>query len=260
MLEEKNRKKIFITFVVGVIFILATLAVRWNAYSDSKEKLGALPLIYTIISIASISYLFRLAYILSDTKAFNNYLDLKVSEARAELLEEIRNEEEKKKNKETEVDDVPEIAKKLIPSGNFKNIDTIAKKILVNLANEMNLVQGVFYVVDDNAENYNFCVGYALESNNTVESFKLGENLSGEAAKTQEIMVVNEIPENYFMIESGLGKAEPGHLCIVPIVSDKETIAVIELASFTKLGDKNFRILEQAGELISKKIKQIVKA
>ncbi len=260
MLQERNRKLVIIAYVVGVVFILAALAVRWNTSLTSEGKLGVLPLIYSIIAIISVSYLFRLALTLSDTKAFKDYVDLKVSEGRTTLLEEIRIENEKKKESVDEIDDSEEKAKELIPTGNFKTIEKLGKKILVNIANEMNLVQAILYLGDAKAIEFNFSVGYALESNKEVPGFKLGEGLHGETAKNQEIIVVNDIPENYFMIESGLGKSQPGNLYIVPILSDKKTIAIIELASFIEIGDKNLKILQKASELISKKIKQIVKA
>jgi hypothetical protein len=260
MLEEKNRKIIAIMFIVGVVFILATITACWNAFIMDKDKLGVLPLLYAVLAIASISYLFRLAYKISDIENFNNYVEQKIAESRAKLIEEIKIEEENKKKDNIKVDDIPEKAKALIPIGKFKNIESFGKKLLVSLANGFNLVQGIMYIVNNDTDEFYFTVGYALPEGIKPASFKTGENLNGETAKSQELMIINDIPENYFTVESGLGESQPKHLFIIPIVADKKTIAVIEMASFAGLSEKKIRILDQAREIISTKISLILKA
>lgn len=260
MLKENYRLKLIISFAIGAIFILLTLTVYWNVSAIVKENLGYLPLLFTVIAIAAVSNLFRIAFKLSDYEKINELIATKVSEGKATLLKELKEKDEKKNINETIIDNTEEIAKQLVPSGNFKNPDSFGKKLLINIANELNLVQGILYLAKEKTKDFTFCSGYALTDDNTPGDFKIGENLNGEVAKNKVIMMVNEIPVEYFNIESGLGQAKPGFLCIVPVLFENKTTAIIELASFTELSESNIKLLERIAELSSTKIKQIVKA
>ncbi|MTI21339.1 GAF domain-containing protein [Fulvivirga sp. RKSG066] len=69
-------------------------------------------------------------------------------------------------------------------------------------------------------------------------SYELGEGLVGQAAKEQKGLIVDDIPQGYIKIVSGLGSASPTHLLIHPILSEEDLYGVIEIASFTPF-DKN---------------------
>ena len=260
MLEQKHRRIIVITFIIGVFFLIASLGSSWSAFIGEKEKLGPLPLIYSLIALIFISYLFKISFQLSDFKKYSELLESSFSKGRSDMLKEIQKEEEAKQDQDNEVDDVPEKAKAIVPTGNFKNIDSFGKKLLVNFANQLNFVQGILYASQKDKSAFSYVCGYALTTEETPEGFKLGENLNGEAAKQKELAVIDEIPEAYFSVESGLGASKPGFLYLLPIVKDDNTIALIELASFTRLSDKNIRILEQATGLIADKLNSLVKA
>mgnify|MGYP001824916615 CR=1 FL=1 len=46
---------------------------------------------------------------------------------------------------------------------------------------------------------------------------------------------ITSIPEGYLQVESGLGSSSPDNLLIIPLLLNKETIGIIELASFHSL-------------------------
>ncbi len=260
MLQVKHRKIAVAGFSAGVVLVLASLIAAWNAFVSGKEKLGVFPALFAILTIALLVYLFFVFYKLTDFKLFEEHVAQKSEEARAALLNQIRLEQEKLKEQETVVDDTQEQAKTLIPQGNFKNSDSYAKKILVSLANRFNLVQGIVYTSADGGNNFEFCAGYGLTTEKLPTGFKKGENLNGQVASEQQMQIIDEIPENYFMVESGLGKSKPHTLILMPLVVEKKTIAVIEMASFASIGPKQQAILQEASSLLAIKMNQFVKA
>jgi putative methionine-R-sulfoxide reductase with GAF domain len=260
MLQKKHRTIVLGTFIAGIIFLLASVSSFWSAFIEGKESLGVFPLFFAVLAIVSFTFQFRLSFQLTNIDEFENYVEDKVRKGRSDLLNDIKSEENKRKETEKKVDDIPDLAKEILPTGNFKKADAFGKKLLVNIANKLNVVQGMFYLVDDSGETFCFTAGYALTDINNTANFKIGENLNGEAAKNKEIMLVDEIPENYFVVESGLGKSQPGSLSILPIIDNDKTIAVVELASFTAMTDKNIKILEETAKQVASKVKSFVKA
>ena len=63
-------------------------------------------------------------------------------------------------------------------------------------------------------------------------TYRFGEGLAGQVAKQGEVIVMDAIPEGYLEILSGLGKASPTHLMIIPIKHDNQVVGVVEIASF----------------------------
>ncbi len=78
----------------------------------------------------------------------------------------------------------------------------------------------------------------------------LNEGLIGQVTKGRKLMVHNNIPTEYWKLESGSGQAQPGQLVLVPLWyrKDKELIGVLELASFRMLEPPVFNLLKRLME------------
>lgn len=261
MLEQKHRKQIVIAFIVGILFIIFSMGAFWSAYIDeNRDGIGFLTVFFSIIGFTSLTILFRLAFRISDYETYTENINDLITKERVKVLEEIQAKEKEKDQEDNQEDDLADIVKEIIPAGNFKNIENFGKKVLVNLSNALNFFQGVLYVASPDGKKFSFATGYALTDEQEPQPFELGENLTGEAAESKELMIVDEIPESYFLVESGLGSAKPGYLIILPIVSKDKTIAILELASFSSLTDKEKQILEEVSELLEPKLNLLVKA
>jgi len=66
------------------------------------------------------------------------------------------------------------------------------------------------------------------------------------------------MPENYFKIESSLGKEKPDTIAILPAVFDNKTIAVIELGKFGDFSPIQLKLLEESSESIAVSINTVV--
>lgn len=138
-----------------------------------------------------------------------------------------------------------------------KNDDKEKYSAVLNaLGNKLELGQGAIYTSRESKgiSNVEFITGYAFNISETETiSFEFGEGLVGQAAKEGEMLVINEVPENYINIISGLGSASPNHLLILPLVKGKKTHAVVELASFAPFSKENINLIKESFKLLEKK-------
>jgi methyl-accepting chemotaxis protein len=135
----------------------------------------------------------------------------------------------------------------------------LLEKSLHSIAKELEAGQGALYLPRevDGKRRIVLESGYALGLGESAEiSFEFGEGLLGQAATTGNTLFVDDIPEGYVKIVSGLGSAYPKFLLIVPIKKNGTVDGVIELASFTRISEDQKKFVEEAGKLISDKIKK----
>src|SRR5678815_4851225 len=84
----------------------------------------------------------------------------------------------------------------------------------------------------------------------TAREFSLGEGLVGQCALERKRILLSNVPKNYIKIGSGLGKASPANLIVLPVLFEKEIKAVIELASFDNFSETHLDFLSQLTESI----------
>ena len=66
-------------------------------------------------------------------------------------------------------------------------------------------------------------------------SIHAGEGLAGQAFLERELIVMNEVPDDYLKIESGLGESQPSFIIVSPLIVDDEPYGVLEIASFKEI-------------------------
>ncbi len=106
---------------------------------------------------------------------------------------------------------------------------------------------GVFYIKQGTGERQRLhkLAGYAYNRQDAgLEGFLFGEGLVGQCALENRTIVLTDIPEHYLQIVSGTGSAAPSNLMIMPIEFEGKVIAVIELASFTKISQTQQILLQ----------------
>lgn len=97
--------------------------------------------------------------------------------------------------------------------------------------------------------------GYALNiGESTIISYEFGEGLIGQAAAGGRSLYVDDVPEGYIKIVSGLGSSSPKYLLIVPIKNSDDVIGVMEIASFSKISEDQRKFTEESAQLIADKI------
>ncbi len=91
--------------------------------------------------------------------------------------------------------------------------------------------------------------GYKTEKNIPTE-FAIGEGLVGQVAFEKERIILSNVPGNYIKISSGLGRAKPANLIILPVLFENKVKAVIELASLDIFSETHLDFLSQLTESI----------
>ena len=112
---------------------------------------------------------------------------------------------------------------------------------------------GTILEQDDNFKNpkLKLFAAYAFgDEVKTSMEFALGQGLVGQVALEKERILLSNVPRNYTKIGSGLGKASPLNLIVLPVLFEKEIKAVIELASFDTFSETHLDFLSQLTESI----------
>lgn len=117
--------------------------------------------------------------------------------------------------------------------------------------------QGAIYLIaeEDGKRTLELKSGYALSmgESQTVR-FEFGEGLIGQAASSGRNIYLDEVPEGYIKIVSGLGTASPRYLFIAPLKKEGEVKAVMEIATFSALNEKVRIQIEEMGQILASKI------
>ncbi|MEX0714821.1 MAG: response regulator [Pirellulales bacterium] len=132
-----------------------------------------------------------------------------------------------------------------------KDLLTVARTILSELAPVVSVRHGVFYIMDrsPDAPVLKLLSGYAFKKRKSLANqFHLGEGLIGQAALEKERILLTEVPDDYVRINSGLGEAPPRDIVVLPVMFEDEVMAVVELASFNRFNDIQLTFLDQLAE------------
>jgi signal transduction histidine kinase/DNA-binding response OmpR family regulator/HAMP domain-containing protein len=130
---------------------------------------------------------------------------------------------------------------------------TVCKLILSELAPLVKAQHGVFYIKEEEQGEVQLTrlASYAFnERKNLSQKFRLGEGLVGECALEKERILLTNVPGDYVQINSGLGRATPLNIVVLPVMFESATKAVIELASFERFSPTHLAFLEQLTESI----------
>ncbi|MES2572265.1 MAG: response regulator, partial [Verrucomicrobiota bacterium] len=134
-----------------------------------------------------------------------------------------------------------------------KDLLTVGRLILSELAPVVSAQQGVFYIMDTGSSDpeLKLLASYAFRERKGVSNrFKLGEGLVGQAALEKERILLTQVPEDYVRISSGLGESTPKNIVVLPIVFEGQVKAVMELSSFDRFNPTHQTFLDQLTESI----------
>jgi HAMP domain-containing protein/signal transduction histidine kinase/DNA-binding response OmpR family regulator len=136
-----------------------------------------------------------------------------------------------------------------------RDLETVSKSILSELAPLVRAQHGVFYLMESSVSHeplLKLISSYAYrERKHLANQFHLGEGLVGQCALEKEPILLTEVPDNYIKISSGLGEATPLNAVVLPVLFEGQVTAVIELASFQRFSDIHLSFFDQLTESIA---------
>jgi putative methionine-R-sulfoxide reductase with GAF domain len=135
------------------------------------------------------------------------------------------------------------------------NISQLSDKIISALVKYTNSNQGGLYILNDDDERNKFLELVSIFAFDIKkfekQRLKLGEGILGQTFLEKETTVLNDVPQEYIRITSGLGSANPKSLLIVPLKVDKDVYGIVELASFRNYEAHEIAFVERLAETIA---------
>jgi signal transduction histidine kinase/CheY-like chemotaxis protein/HAMP domain-containing protein len=142
-----------------------------------------------------------------------------------------------------------------------RDLAVVAELIMEELAPLLGAQHGTFFLMDDwtGEQRLRLIAGYGLRAGKDAPiQYRIGQSLIGQVAKSKRPVVVNDIPEGYIRISSGLGEAPPASLAIMPLLFEDQVLGVVELASFTRFTAIQLAFLEQLAETLGISVNAII--
>jgi HAMP domain-containing protein/CheY-like chemotaxis protein/signal transduction histidine kinase len=128
-----------------------------------------------------------------------------------------------------------------------RDLGTVGRMLLFELAPLVNAQQGVIYLMDDqDVPTLRLLSAYSdLGEDGHPQKLHIGEGLIGQCAADGRRMLIGQVPENVTPIASGLFKAVPRSVIVLPVLFEGQVKAVIELASLGFYTDLQIAFLDQ---------------
>ncbi|HEX2977415.1 MAG TPA: GAF domain-containing protein [Bacteroidales bacterium] len=198
-------------------------------------------------------------------------LEKKIEEAQAELKAKTRKVEEheveiKRRNEEEkdirfQTEGFAELSE--IISKKRQNLEELSSALISALVRYLNASAGGVFIIDDSDPQHivlratgEFCLSSDQDIHYTFEE---GEGNVGACYKEKQTLKVDNLPDGYIVMKSGLGSISLHNAVFVPIIQDNVCVGVIEIASVESLSDNKIRLIEKAAESLGS-IVTIIKA
>jgi HAMP domain-containing protein/CheY-like chemotaxis protein/signal transduction histidine kinase len=128
-----------------------------------------------------------------------------------------------------------------------RDLATVGRMLLSELAPLVNAHQGLIYQMQ--MEDLGELILLSAYADDTCElqprRLRVGEGLVGQCAAEKRRVLIKEVPREAVTISSGLFKAVPRNIIVLPVLFEDRVKAVIELASLGEFTASHLAFLEQ---------------
>jgi HAMP domain-containing protein/CheY-like chemotaxis protein/signal transduction histidine kinase len=136
-----------------------------------------------------------------------------------------------------------------------RDIVTLGRQLLTELAPLVNAQQGLIYLVEEGAgpkgRRLRQLAAYADAPADPLDhTLEVGESLIGQCAAEGRMILMQDIPSELVQIRSGLLSVSPRSVIVLPVLFEDEVKAVIELASLGEFSEVHRTFLEQLSRSI----------
>ncbi|MFO7862481.1 MAG: GAF domain-containing protein, partial [Salinivirgaceae bacterium] len=135
-----------------------------------------------------------------------------------------------------------------------KEIGSLSYDFLSELIDFIDANQGAIFILEEeNKKTFLKKVAAVAYGRNKIagDTIPLGQDIVGRCAFEKKTIYMNNVPDNYIKITSGLGYATPRNLILVPIIKDRRVLGVLELASFNAFQKHICLFIEQVSESLA---------
>jgi len=132
-----------------------------------------------------------------------------------------------------------------------QELDQLGEKIVSFIARYLNAQVGAMYFAEADGQ-LRLVGAYAIPAR-TSDGLNLDRSVGGltrQALQEKSVLKVNDVPQEYFPVTSGLGSSRPRHLVIAPTSADGVANAVLELGFFRPVAAHDLELLRLIAEPI----------
>ncbi|GEM_PF-921632 len=258
---NKIQKLIILFFLIGLVGSIYMLYALPGSLEKNSMSIGfqaisdVTPLLIRTSVVIILTLLLGLAYIIQTQRMQNAEDDQQevfyIEDTEVDL---VKGESSDKKNKINVEEIVSSISKAVQQK---KTTQSKFDALLQRACDATEACQGVLYQTKKEGFKRRLemvsAFAFSLPESERL-SYEFGEGLVGQAAMENKTKKLDEIPEGYMTIVSGLGTASPNYLMIKPYAIDGEVEALIEIASFAELNEDHDEILAQSLKLIEQEL------
>ncbi|MEH7255674.1 ATP-binding protein, partial [Neobacillus niacini] len=143
----------------------------------------------------------------------------------------------------------------------MENVQMLATMLITKLVPMVGASHGVFYLKEvEKSDQYLTRISSfaSLAFEDERKQFRLGQGLIGQCALLKRPIHLNQVPDDYLKIGSGLGEASPKTIMILPVLVKDQVLAVIEIASFETFTPLQIKLLEEVNNNLGIKINSIM--
>ena len=140
------------------------------------------------------------------------------------------------------------------------DLNQLSTTIITELVKYLGANQGgMFSLVEEDEEQYLELVAtYAWErKRHRKATIALEEGLAGQVVLEKDYIYLTDVPSEYINITSGLGKANPTAILIMPLKINEDVMGVIELASFREFEQYQIDFVAKIGENIASTLSSV---
>jgi putative methionine-R-sulfoxide reductase with GAF domain len=263
MKEKRKAITILIIYIiVSIVFGLSAFKYLAPKFISANTVIG----IYALISIAMTAYALVTVRKIglqqggSISTAADYFADQDRKEKERKEQEKI--DKELKRRREAEVKKViaEKVDEMVADTQQITDPEKYFDQLLINLSKAIAIVQGVAYTLNRQTQTFSMISTYAFYTTDTSRTFAIGEGIPGQVAKDKKLLFINDVPEGYIKIVSGLGSSSPRYMGVIPIIHGDETIALLEISTFEKPEVDLVEFQKQFNEKVSEKISTLLPA
>jgi len=246
--ESSNTYKITVRFIMILVglTVLAGIAIATGVFRSLTSSLEMIVTVMKRVERSERTNLPRIHIKTNDelgsiTEAFNQMaVALETSASQEQQHNRLLQQQSWHKSK------VAEISTRY---QSIQDLDNLANLFITTAASALEASYGVFYLKQEKGSLSSRLVKLASYASGRedigMHSFALGDGLVGQCAFENRTIIVNDLPEDYAQIRSGIGSVSPAQIVISPVQYENDVIAVIELASIRRFTEDQLSLLNE---------------
>jgi hypothetical protein len=142
-----------------------------------------------------------------------------------------------------------------------RDLVEVSRLIMSELTPLVSASYGACYLIHpEDPDHLKLIAGYGVQPGTpgVRERFAIGEGVVGQAALEGKQILLENVPADRLTIRTGLSKAGPAQIVVLPIQFENRVLGVLELATLERFSEIQLDFLTQLGETIGVTINTII--